>query len=827
LNPELPISTRIPEIRQILAQSNVLILQAPPGAGKSTLLPISLLSEPWLNQKKIILLEPRRLAARSVALRMSYLLGEEIGKTVGYRIRFDNCVSKSTRIEVVTEGILTRMLQQDNALEEVGMVIFDEFHERSLHADLALALCYQAQTIIRKDLRLLIMSATLDGEGIASALNNAPVLTCEGRTYPITIEYLDRPRDERLEQSLSYAIRKALQEKEGDILVFLPGAGEIHRTASLLEQQSIKAIVHMLYGDLPQKLQQAAILPDPNGRRKIILSTSIAETSLTIEGVQLVIDSGWARIPKFDLQSGLTRLQTVNVTKDSAAQRAGRAGRTSPGTCYRMGNEGLQMHLLPRRNPEITDADLSGLMLELSQWGIQDAAELSWINPPPASSVKQANELLSQLGALSKGKITAKGKEMLTLPTHPRIAHMLIGAKNLALATDIAALLEERDPLQRSAGADLGLRIEALRKFRKKEYVSAERTILERIERLALSWRKLFRMDADNQMPDDEDAGILLAAAYPERVAKQEQKNSPRYRLANGRSAKIPEGDPLIHKEWICAAQVNPGKNEGQIFLAAPIDPEDLMHLAELKEVISWNAEKGLIEAYSEMHIGNISIEKTILKGIPEKDRIRLLCEAIRSEGLAKALNWSEECTNWQSRVLSLRKWRTEEEWPDVSDEQLLASLESWLGPFLINLSKREELKRIDLTTTLSSLLPYSLGQHLEKSAPVSLKVPSGSLIRLNYFMDGSAPEMPVRMQEIFGLAETPAVNGGRTKVILHLLSPARRPVQVTQDLRSFWEKTYPEVRTELRRRYPRHSWPDDPWTAQAIRGVLKRKSQG
>ncbi|MCC6837431.1 MAG: ATP-dependent helicase HrpB, partial [Bacteroidia bacterium] len=540
--PDYPIQEIIPELKAQLQKQTVLILQAPPGAGKSTVLPIQLLNENWLGDKKIIMLEPRRLAARSVANRMASLLDDDIGNTIGYRVRFENKVGKQTKIEVVTEGILTRMLQNDNALENVGLVIFDEFHERSLNADLALALCLQVQQILRDDLKILIMSATLDGAKLSSLLNNAPILTSEGRQFPVTLKYEAVDDKTPVHINMSNIIKKALREQEGDILAFLPGAGEIQRTQQLLEEHT-SISVFPLYGDLSPQKQQEAILPDPHGMRKVVLATSIAETSLTIEGITTVIDCGFSRVPKFDARSGFTKLETLKITKDAADQRAGRAGRLGPGVCYRLWSEGAHIHLLPNRKPEILEADLAPLMLELSEWGISNINDLLWLNIPPQGNVAQAKELLQQLGALQNNAITARGKEMLQMPTHPRIAHLLIEAKHwqekskinyTALAADVAALLEERDPLQRESGTDITLRIEALRKYRNKEFVNADKRVLDRIERLALSWRKLLRTDADNAQPNVFAVGKLIAAAYPERVAKRIDKNGLRYRLANG-----------------------------------------------------------------------------------------------------------------------------------------------------------------------------------------------------------------------------------------------------------------------------------------------------
>ena len=837
---DFPIIEIIPQLKEQLKTQPVIILQAPPGAGKSTVLPLELLNEKWLEGlpagqagKKILMLEPRRLATRSVATRMASLLNEDIGETVGYRIRFENRISKNTRIEVVTEGILTRMLQNDNALDNVGLIIFDEFHERSLNADLALALCYQVQQVLRNDLRILIMSATLDGAKLSSLLNNAPIITSEGRQYPVTIQYLNSDEKIYLHLRMANAIKKALREHQGDILAFLPGAGEIIRTQEILESENSAISVQPLYGDLSQQKQQEAILPNPQGKRKVVLATSIAETSLTIEGITVVIDSGYARSPRFDIQTGLTRLETIKVTKDAADQRAGRAGRLGPGVCLRLWSEGSHIHLIPNRKPEILEADLAPLMLELSQWGIKNINELAWLTAPTAGAVSQATELLTQLGALQNSKITARGKEMLQMPTHPRLAHMLIEAiafqKNKpsenfkALACDITALLEERDPLQKETGADISLRIEILRKYRSGERVNADRRVLDRIERLSLSWRKLLKIDIDNSNPNVFNIGKLLAAAYPERIAKRIDKNGLRYRLANGRIVKLAETDILAQEEWLAVAHLDAGTNEGKIFLAAAFDSNDLFDLAEERQIISWDKQRGMIVGTTEKRVGNITLESKPLQSIDEAQRILVLCNVIREEGL-KILNWNESQEDFQARVLSLRKWRPQEDWPDVSNEHLLETLEEWLSPYLIKINKLTELQKQDFNQILHSILSWELSQKFDSLAPSKMKVPTGSLIKLNYYTDGSKVDMAVRLQEVFGLFETPTINEGKNKVIMHLLSPGYKPVQVTQDLNSFWNKTYFEVRKDLLSRYPRHHWPENPLTAEAVRGPKKRK---
>jgi ATP-dependent helicase HrpB len=828
----LPINEIIPELKEKLNLNPVLILQAPPGAGKSTILPLELLNEKWLDGKKILMLEPRRLATRSVANRMSDLIGEQIGDTVGYRIRFENKVSKKTKIEVVTEGILTRMLQNDNALENVGLIIFDEFHERSLNADLALALSLQVQQVLRNDLRILIMSATLDGSRLSGLLNNAPILTSEGRQYPVSVKYIGLDEKEYLPQRMAKAIRIAFKEQQGDILAFFPGAGEIMRTQQLLEEENLSVSILPLYGDLNFQKQQEAINPHPNGKRKIVLATSIAETSLTIEGITTIVDSGFSRVPVFDPRSGLTKLETVKVTKDAADQRAGRAGRLGPGVCYRLWSEGQQLHLNPNRKPEILEADLAPLMLELSEWGIKDLNELLWMDRPPGGNVSQAKELLKELGAIENEKITARGKEMLQMPTHPRISHLLIEAKHwnekdktfnyTSVASDVAAMLEERDPLQKEAGADLALRVETLRKWRAKDFVNADKRVLERIERLAQSWRKLLNTSEDNQAPSHYLIGKLIAAAYPERIAKRIDKNGLRYRLSNGRVMKMSELDPLHREEYIAIAQLDAGSNEGKVFSAAALDPGDLSDLAIEKVNVKWDKERGMIAGALEKCVGGIIIGSKPITKIEASLRIPILCNVIRDNGL-KFLGWDENQENLQARILSLRKWRPEEGWPDVSDETLLDTLEHWLAPYLNDIYKTSELQKLELNQIIRSMLPYELSVKLDKLAPAALEVPTGSMIKLKYFNDGSKIEMAVRLQEVFGLFETPTVNDGRNKVLMHLLSPGYKPVQVTQDLKSFWNKTYFEVRKDLLSRYPKHHWPQDPLTAEAVRGPKKK----
>jgi ATP-dependent helicase HrpB len=825
-----PIEEVLSELKEQLIHHPIVVLQAPPGAGKSTILPVSLLNETWLTGKKILMLEPRRLAARAVAARMADLLQDQLGNRVGYKVRFENRTSSNTQIEVVTEGILIRMLQDAAVLEETGLIIFDEFHERSLNTDVSLALCLQVQKILREDLRILIMSATLDGASLESTLPKAPVIISEGRHFPVKIIYLNTNPDEHLSSRMVSAIKQALKEQSGDILAFHPGAGEILKTASLLNLPE-HFVVHLLYGDLPLNKQQEALLPDSKGRRKIILATSIAETSLTIEGVSIVVDSGYARIPRFDPRRGLSSLETTRITQDAATQRAGRAGRLGPGCCYRLWNEGLHNNLLPHRDPEILDSDLSSMILELCHWGIKDIKDLSWITIPPAGAVAQAKELLQKLGAIKDEVITERGKEILKLPTHPRIGHLVLEARDLdkinnnvnytALATDLAAFLEEKDPLPKGSGVDISLRIELLRKFRRKEFIPGERGAMERIEKIALQWRKLFKIPEDNSNPIEEEIGKLLSVAYPERIARLIDPKNSRYRLANGRMVKLPPNDILTGKEWLVIANMDGGATEGKIYLAASLDQQDVMHLAEDHDIVTWDSQKGMLVSLTEKRIGNITIGSKSLGNIPEAQRVSILIEAIRQEGL-DLLFWDVEQNSWQSRVQCIKVWRTEEGWPDVSNKALLNTLEVWLAPYLINVAKQADFKQLDIHFILKNILSFEQQQNLEKFAPAKLKVPSGSMVSLNYYADGSPPEMAVRLQEVFGLTETPKVNEGRNKIVMHLLSPAYRPVQVTQDLNSFWKNTYPSVRKELRIKYQKHHWPEDPWTAEAVHGTKR-----
>lgn len=829
----LPIQAILPQICAALSNSTALVLQAPPGAGKTTGVPLALLAEPWLAGQTILLLEPRRLAARAAAARMAGQLNEAVGQTVGYRIRFDSQVSRQTRIEVLTEGLLTRRLQRDPGLEGVGLVIFDEFHERSLHADLALALCLDSQRGLRDDLRILVMSATLDGAAVASLLGDAPTISSEGRAYPVSRHYL--PRDPERRDGLNavvHAVLNALAEQRGDLLAFLPGSAEIRQTLRRLEAEPACAGLALtpLYGDLPGADQQRAIQPDSAGRRKVVLATPIAETSLTIEGVTVVVDAGWTRIPRFDPRSGLTRLETVRISADAAEQRAGRAGRLGPGVCYRLWSEATQQRLRPHRSAEILEADLAPLALELAQWGVNDPAALAWLDPPPSGALAQARQLLTDLEALDdQGRITPTGQDLAVLPAHPRLAHLLRRGAALghgALAADLAALLEERDMLRgdHPFGSDLSARLDALRGFRRDgrngaAHWQADPAACARIEQSAQRWRRLLRATSSAET-NDESVGLLLALAYPDRIARRRDGGADRYQLANGRGVRLNSGDPLLGQDWLVAAHLDAGATEGRIWLAAPVQAADLelqlaARIQPVQEVV-WDERQAAVVAYRERRIGALTLSNAPLTDAdPELVRQAMLT-GIRQLGL-DSLPWTRELRDEQARLLSLRHWFPDDAWPDLSDAWLAAHLEEWLSPWLDGIRRRDHLPKLDLAAALHSLLDHRLRARLNEWAPTHLQVPSGSRVRVQY-APGEPPVLAVKLQELFGLADTPRIAEGRIAVTLHLLSPAQRPIQVTQDLRGFWERTYAEVKKELKGRYPKHPWPDDPWTAPPTR---------
>jgi ATP-dependent helicase HrpB len=811
----LPVTEIIPLVKTYLRQQNTVIVQAPPGAGKSTLLPLVFTEEPWLQGKKILMLEPRRLAAKTIAARMADLWGDTLGQTIGYRIRFENRISAQTRIEVVTEGILTRMLQQDNSLEGVGLVIFDEFHERSLFADVAMALCREAQHILRPELRIMVMSATLNMPQLTAMLQ-APVAQSEGKQFPVEIKYSSGQDQLLLPELTARTVLTAVKENEGDALVFLPGEGEIKKCADLLKKELTDFAIHPLYGQLPPQEQFMAIVPNKYGKRKVVLATSIAETSLTIEGVKIVVDTGLGRISRFDPKSGLSKLETVQISKDSADQRSGRAGRLSAGVCYRMWTKATHERMAEHRIPEIMEADLANLVLDMAQWGVTDVQSLTWLTPPPKASVAQATELLHQLNALENGRITEHGKQIYQLACHPRLAHMLIKAQEddaVALGADIAAILEERDPLPKEAGIDINLRIEALRRARKNGNAGGR---LGRIEKVAETYRRMLNAKTSNEPFDPFETGLLLAYAYPERIAFARPGNNAQFQLANGKYATAGHKDDLAHEPWLAIAHMDTRDGLGKIFMAAPLNPKDLRQMVKEQEVITWDTRKGGLIATKDLRIGSIVLQS---KPLPDPDEAHLqqaICNAIKSEG-ETLLSFDEPMIQLQNRISSLRKWNPQEGWPDVSTATLLLTNSEWLGASLTQVKKPEDLKKINLANILFQSLDWKKQQELNKLAPQKIEVPSGSAIPVAYQPNGATPILSVRLQEVFGLRDTPTINNGKTSVVMHLLSPGFKPVQVTSDLRSFWDNTYFEVKKELKRRYPKHAWPDDPWTAPPV----------
>ncbi|MBA1262360.1 ATP-dependent helicase HrpB [Stutzerimonas stutzeri] len=824
----LPIDEALPALRQALQARDEAVLEAPPGAGKTTRVPLALLDEPWLGEQSIIMLEPRRLAARAAAERLASELGENVGETVGYRIRLDSKVGPKTRIEVVTEGILARRLQDDPALEGVGLVIFDEYHERSLDADLTLALTLNARILLRDEpLKVLLMSATLEGDRLSVLLGDAPVVRSEGRMYPVALRW-GRPwqAGERIEPRVVQTVLQALDEESGSLLVFLPGQAEIRRVnEALAEQLGGRADILLcpLHGELELAAQRSAIDPAAPGKRKVVLATNIAETSLTIEGVRVVVDAGLARMPRFDPGSGMTRLDTRRISRASATQRAGRAGRLEPGVCYRLWSEEQHGQLSAYGVAEILQADLAGVALQLARWGVEPD-ELAWLDSPPAAAYAQAQRLLERLGALRRNaqggwQLTAQGQVMAELPTHPRLAHMLLRGQALgvaALAADVAALLAERDIL-RDAGADLSLRLQQL--------ASGRGSGVQRVRQLARQFRSLLRERsnmAKTALDESHALAALLAFAYPDRVARQRREGGSEYRLANGRAAQFGGADALMKEPWLVIAELGSqqGRREERIYRAVALAPAlfegVLAGQVSQHDELEWDEREGVLRAERQRRVGELILSREPLPGLDEAARGQALLGLVRSKGL-ELLPWTPELRQWQARIALLRQLDSDHgdvsEWPDVSDAALLERLEDWLLPYIGKVSRLAHFAQLDLRAMLATLLPWPLPQRLEELAPTAIAVPSGSRIRLDY--SEQPPVLAVRLQELFGLADTPRIAGKRQIVKLHLLSPARRPVQVTQDLASFWANTYTEVKKDLKGRYPKHYWPDDPLIAE------------
>ena len=832
---QLPAAAIADDVNRALAERQAVVITAPPGAGKSTLLPLTILADAPV-EGKILMLEPRRLAARQIAERMAELLGEPVGKTIGYRIRFETRVSKETRIEVLTEGILTRMLESDPTLDGVGIIIFDEFHERSLHSDLALALSRQAQHILRPDLRLVIMSATIDASAICEALQ-APLIESEGRMFPVEIAYAKEDTDCRdMPQSAASAVRRALREQEGDILVFLPGQGEIMRCAELL--QGVQAMVLPLYGNLSSAEQRRAIMPSAKGERKVVLATPIAETSLTIEGVRIVIDSGLCRTLVFDQRTGLSHLETVTISMDMAKQRTGRAGRLTDGICYRLWTKAAEHRMAEQRKAEIEYADLAPMLLDIAAFGEPDAMALPWLTPPPTHGIVAARQLLISLGAIDEaGIITPLGRQMAALPCHPRISRMILRAAalgNVTLACDIAALLEEKDPLAgEETSADIRLRIETL-----SNSPSRGRTSWQRIVEVADAYRKMMKVSPLTPSSrcftpplegTGEASGALLAYAYPERIAMQMDRTG-RFRLATGEEVRLDRSDPLSSCPWLAIGplQTSPRGGFGKVFLAADIEPSDLEELATERDHVAWDSKQDCLLMQHEWRIGRLLLRSKPIHDAPRGLQEHVLCDAVTKEGLSM-LSWNDDVSALQRRVAQVAAWHPELNVPDLSTPHLLATAHEWLPYYLDDGGRLRttgtSLRKINLCDALWALIPYDLQQQIEHLAPSHVVVPTGSHIRLDYRVGAEVPVLSVRLQECFGMEATPCVDNGRVPVLMELLSPGFKPVQLTSDLGSFWKNTYYEVRGELRRRYPKHYWPDNPLEAEAVRGTKRRRT--
>ncbi|MGH8063295.1 MAG: ATP-dependent helicase HrpB [Pseudoxanthomonas sp.] len=825
---EFPITPLLPEIKRSLQAHPRLVLEAPPGAGKTTQVPLALLDEPWLAGRKIVMLEPRRVAARAAAGFMAKQLGESVGDTVGYRIRFENKVSARTRIEVVTEGILTRMLQDDPMLDGIGALLFDEFHERHLAGDLGLALAMDVQSQLREELRIVVMSATLDGEKLARFLD-APRLSSEGRSYPVTTSHFPGRRDESLESQVRRAVEETLQKHPGELLVFLPGQREIVRVERALGEVASIAregvLVLPLHGELSIEQQSAALQPDPQGRRRVVLATNVAESSVTLPGVRVVIDSGQAREPRYDPNSGFARLEIVNISQASADQRAGRAGRVAEGWAYRLWPQSQRLE--PQRRAEIGQVELASLALELAAWG-SDA--LRFVDPPPPGALSAARDLLRRLGALGdSSSITTLGKRMLTLGTHPRLAAMLLsaqGEEDRALACDLAALVEARDPL-RSGGDALAARWRALAAFRQGRVPGdAHRSGLAAIDAAAKQWRRRLRTDA--APPREIEAhrlGDLLAHAFPDRIAHQHPGDLRRYQLANGRMARIFDDSAMFGEPWIVVSELRFESKDALVLRAAPVDEaflrREFPQRFDIRDAVRWDAGKRALSAQRETRFDLIVLESKPAGRVDPQHAAAALTDAVRDLGL-EVLPWGDALRQWRERVRSLHEWLPEGGFPDLSDEALTHTLDEWLRPAFAGKTRLDALDEDELAEALKSRLEWSQRQRIDQLAPARLTVPSGMERKVEY-AHGEPPVLAVKLQELFGLADTPRVADGRIAVVLHLLSPGGKPLQVTQDLRGFWERTYPEVKKEMKGRYPRHPWPDDPWSATATHRAKPR----
>ena len=830
----LPIDAVLDELAATLARHNAAVLVAPPGAGKTTRVPLALLDAPWLAGRKIIVLEPRRIAARASAERMARSLGERAGETVGYRVRFGSKVSRATRIEVVTEGIFSRQILDDPELNDVAAVLFDEFHERSLDADLGLALARDAQTGLREDLRILVMSATLDGARIANMLGGAPVIASEGRAFAVETRYLGRKADMPLERQMADAVAMALRADPGSVLAFLPGAAEIRRTQTLLGERIHDAAIEIvpLFGALDAAVQDRAIAAAPQGRRKVVLATSIAETSLTIEGVRIVVDSGVARVPRYEPDIGLTRLETVRASRAAVDQRRGRAGRTEPGVCYRLWDEPQTASLAPYTQPEILSADLSALVLDLAQWGVSDPATLAFLDPPPAPALKEARSLLRELGALDgDGRITAEGNSLRGLALPPRLARMIVDSHRLGAgetAADIAAVLTERG--LGGDSVDLDVRLDQFRRDRSQRAGSA-RSLARRWASQAASSpspqgggerRNFARNRQDDMAAAEPTTGVMLALAFPDRVARNRGQGS--FVLANGRGAVVDPASALARAPYVAVAELTGTAAQGRILLAAPIALADIeAHFAdriETADEVSFDRGAMALRARRRRTLQAMTLSEAPLALTPSAETARVLADGLLVAGIER-LPWSKPARQWRDRVMFLRRAEGEA-WPDLSDQALAARREAWLVPLLYDKISLKELSAGDLSEALAALLPGQLRARLEREAPTHFEAPTGTLLAIDYEAE-QGPTIAVRLQELFGLTTHPSIAKGAVPLVLELLSPAHRPVQVTRDLPGFWRGSYTAVRADLRGRYPRHPWPEDPASAMPTRRVKPR----
>ena len=822
-NLHLPVEDVVPELMNALAGSRCAVLSAPPGAGKTTRVPLAFLDAIWLKGKKILMLEPRRLAARRAAEYMAQRLGERVGRTVGYRIRGDAVVSNHTCLEVVTEGILTRMLHARPDLPGVGLVIFDEFHERSIHADIGLAFALDVQKHLREDLRLLVMSATLDGVAVARLLGDAPVVESRGVAFSVETTYARFASDKPIEVRVADVVGRALSADEGDILVFLPGMREIRRTEGELQKKlSDDVVVHMLHGELPRSVQDSALAPDEQGKRKIILSTSIAETSLTIEGVRIVVDSGFVRSARFDPRRGMSGLVTIPVSRAVADQRRGRAGRQGAGLCYRLWTEPEHAHLPDYPVPEIRVTDLAHVALDLASWGAPTGEALLFLDPPPAAHLTHAQTVLQRLGAMTdNGRLTPHGRAMAALPIHPRLAHMIIKGKQLSvggLACELAAILEERDSLFAGADKDVDLatRIDAVHQ------PTGQRTGVS--ERVASQTQRLMEMIGQRSTDKVDDAGgLLLALAYPERVARKRPERSGLYQLSGGGVAALPAGSPLARSEYLAIADLDAGSSTAKIYLAASVSKSELESAFAgeivVEKEVEWNATEKRVKARRLRKLGAVILHDEPLD--PQGEEVmRALVDGIRRTGL-HCLPWDKKTERFRARVQWARAAMPE--LADLSDEALESSIAEWLGPSLEGMWNLQHLQRLRLAEILRLRLSTHQLREIDRLAPSYLRVPSGARIAVEYNAAGY-PALSVKLQELFGLTETPRVGAGTTPVTIHLLSPAGRPLAVTQDLHSFWKNTYPEIRKQLRARYPKHPWPEDPFTATPTRKTIRKR---